>query len=145
MQSHDQVPPAGPRRITWILSASVVVALLALFIAGNGLYGCAAIVLSKKNPFTLTPPTREGERISRERGDGIVLALKAHHQATDSYPTTLAELVPTYLTSVAPPTVGDKTWQYKRINRDEFSLRFWVGPSYQNDTITHDAKWHADR
>lgn len=132
-------------RLRRTIIACFVVCVVSLFFAGNGVYGWAAMFLSNKSPFTVTPPTPEGERICRERGDAIVLALKAHHQATDSYPTTLAQLVPTYLTAVAPPTVGDQTWQYKRINRDEFSLRFWVGPSYQNDTITHDGTWHADR
>jgi hypothetical protein len=132
-------------RLRWTIISCVVVCFLSLFFAGNGAYGWAALLLSKKNPFTVTPPTPEGERISRERGDAIVAALQAHHQATGTYPAALAELVPTYLAVIEQPTVGDRQWQYERLDNDRFRLRFWIGPSYQNDVITHEAQWRADR
>jgi hypothetical protein len=122
----------------------VMVGFLSLFFAGNGAYGWAAMVLSKKNPFTVTPPTPEGERISRERGDAIVAALKAHYQATGTYPAALSELVPTYLAVIEQPIVGDRQWQYERIDSFQFRLRYWFGPFYQSDIITQSSEWRTD-
>ena len=133
------------RVVRWGVAVGVVTAGLGLCVSGNGAYGCRAMLEHRKNPFTLTPPTPEGELASRERGDVIVQALRAHRAARGTYPRTLAELVPSQLASIDPPLVGDKQWQYERLDNDRFQLRFWIGPSYQNDVITQEAQWRVDR
>jgi len=128
-----------------VLIASLCATVVALFLAANGLYGCTAMITAKKNPFALVRPTPEGEQLSRERGDAIVEALRVHRNAVGDYPSTLAELVPARLAQIDSPMVGDLRWQYERLDRDSFRLRYWIGPMYQNDTITQDGQWLMDR
>ena len=45
---------------------------------------------------------------------------------------------------IEPPTVGDRQWQYERIDSFEFRLRYWIGPSYQSDIITQSSEWRTD-
>jgi hypothetical protein len=107
-----------------VLIASLCATVVALFLAANGLYGCTAMITAKKNPFAL---------------------VRVHRNAVGDYPSTLAELVPARLAQIDSPMVGDLRWQYERLDRDSFRLRYWIGPMYQNDTITQDGQWLMDR
>ena len=53
---------------------------------------------------------------TKRTGDAIIGALTRYHDDHHVYPSTLNELVPTYLNAIDPPAVGPRHWDYSREN-----------------------------
>lgn len=89
--------------------------------------------------------TTESER----RGEAIIEALQAYHEANGRYPDSLDALVPEHLAEVQPPTAGTGAWEYAAgEDGQRFFLQFGVGqdmyPSHSISSDTLGQGWYRD-
>lgn len=86
-------------------------------------------------------------RLARALGEPVVNALGAHHEASGSYPGTLAELVPQYLTGSAlrapeNSPLGHPFRYDVDSGRYELSVSY-VGPGMNTCSFRPDTKWRC--
>jgi hypothetical protein len=64
----------------------------------------------------------EAVKVSKERGDVIIAALKRYHHQYNDYPDHLDDLVPAFLAEIPLPIAGNKQWAYRRFSSDDCEL-----------------------
>jgi hypothetical protein len=77
----------------------------------------------------------EDERI----GDRIVSAVEMYKAETHTYPDSLSELVPRYMSNIQPPRYGKKEWKYIHYpDKHAFAL-FMYGKKVFSDGYWYDS------
>jgi hypothetical protein len=102
------------------------------------------LALTACNLFTVDEPPGVGEKaeIGYAALAPIIKALEQHRTDTGTYPASLDELVPDYLSEI-PTEVNDQPIYYK-IVEGSFTLSFhYVGPGMNTCTYTPEDKWHC--
>ena len=66
--------------------------------------------------------------LTQETGNSIVHALHRYQEQHKNYPDTLSELLPSYITMIENPKVGNKKWDYVREHNG-----FYLGVSGVNE------------
>ncbi len=103
----------------WIVACFVALTVATVLAIHFG----PAIVMGIAYPRWTPELTSESELI----GSRIVRALEQHRVRKGTYPSSLDELVPTYLPVIEPPVAGDRRWGYQsRSSGYGFSLWFSV-------------------
>lgn len=83
--------------------------------------------------------------VSIERGREIVKALEEFEQRNGRLPSSLEELVPTFVPAIRPPLVGNSGWIYQTIPAGRFLLEFSESSGYPSCWYsTAQKEWHAD-
>jgi hypothetical protein len=107
--------------------------------------GVSLIVVPPLALFLASRLARYQERISFTRGDRIATAIESYHEASGSYPTTLSELVPGYLTEVPTSAMGVVRrvpfFYYKDVMSGKGYLLSFPAPAWMFCQRTARASW----
>src|SRR5262249_57011120 len=108
-------------------------ALLAVLIVG--FVGVSLVTAINFIGSRLLPPygdptwTDERKADSMRAGEVLVRAIEAYHKDHNSYPKTLDELLPAYLSKITKPTAGEGQWRYSSTTAG-FFLQFATSDGY---------------